>query len=118
MTLRRDRAWRKRRQPGCLPHRKRLFSAASRRHRADSCGIDDVRTDLANRGVLIARASAATDRADQLAAFDQRESARACDQRRIERRDIAVAGFKRIVEQAGLAPEPRCRAGLADRNRS
>src|SRR5205823_14528179 len=46
--------------------------------------LHDVGAGLANSGVLIARAAAAPDRADQLAAFDQRKSAGACDQGRIE----------------------------------
>src|SRR5580658_8492975 len=36
--------------------------------------LHDLSADLANRRVLIAGATAATDRADQLAAFDQRKS--------------------------------------------
>jgi hypothetical protein len=47
---------------------------------------------------LIAGAAAATHRADQFAAFDQRKSAGARDQGRIERTGISVAGFIGIVE--------------------
>jgi hypothetical protein len=39
----------------------------------------DFSANLADRGVLVASAAAATHRADQLAVFDKRKSARACD---------------------------------------
>jgi hypothetical protein len=46
---------------------------------------------------LIAGTVTATDRADQLATFDQRKSTGTRDQGRIKRRDIAMAGLKRVV---------------------
>jgi len=58
----------------------------------------EVGTDLADQGILIAGTAAATDRTNQLAVLDQLKSAGACDQRRVERSDVAVTAFKRIVE--------------------
>src|ERR1700687_2771473 len=74
----------------------------------------DLSADLANGGVLIAGATAATDRADQLAAFDQRKSAGTCDQGGIERAYIGMAGFVDVVERTRLAAKARRGAGLAD----
>src|SRR5271168_1786034 len=53
-----------------------------------------IRGGLAGDRVLFAGAAAAADRADQLAAFNQRESARARHQSRIERGDVAVAALE------------------------
>ena len=55
--------------------------------------IHNIGAHLAHHRVLVAGAAAAADGADQLAAFDQRESARIGDQRRIARADIGVAGL-------------------------
>src|SRR5450631_1434665 len=88
------------------------------RRKAAVLFIHDLGADLANGGVLVASAAAATDRADQLAAFDQRKPAGARDQRRIKRAHIAMAGFKGVVEQPRLPAKARRGAGLADRNRT
>src|SRR5690242_19728239 len=71
----------------------------------------EIGADLADHRVLVAGAAAATDPADDLAAFDKRNSARARDQRRIERANIAMAGLKGIEEQACFATVARRRAG-------
>src|ERR1700722_14299813 len=80
--------------------------------------VDDVGADLANRGILIAGAAAATHRTDQLAVFDQRKSAGACAQAWIERAGIGVTGFISVVEQPGFTTEARRGAGLALRDRA
>src|ERR1700704_1740971 len=77
----------------------------------------DLGADLADRGVLVAGAATATDRADQLAAFDKRKSSGTRDQGGIEGREIGMAGFISIVEQTGFAAEARCGPRLALRNR-
>ena len=90
-----------------------------RARRAENVALfHDLGANLANRGILIAGAAAAAHRADQLAAFDQRKSAGARDQRRIERGDIGVTGFIGIEEHAGFPAEARRGAGLADRDRA
>jgi hypothetical protein len=73
----------------------------------------DVGASLANGGVLIAGAAAASDRTDHLAAFDKGKAAGTGDQTRIERAYIGMAGFKYVVERSGLAAMARRGAGLA-----
>src|SRR6267378_2415144 len=78
----------------------------------------DLSAGLADDSVLITGAAAATDRADQLAALDQRKSTRTRDQSGIERAYVGMAGFKRVVEQTGFAAEACRGASLAHRNRA
>ena len=68
----------------------------------------EIGTDLADQGVLIAGAAAATDGADDLAAFDKRNSAGARDERRIERGDIAVAGLEGGFRDGSVPPCAPC----------
>jgi hypothetical protein len=60
--------------------------------------VHDIRANLAHRGVLIAGAAAAAHRADQLAAFDQGETAGVRDQAGLERGDIGMTGFIGVIE--------------------
>src|ERR1700722_2259858 len=69
----------------------------------------DVGARLADGGVLIAGSAAAADRADDFSVFDERVAARRSDEGRVQRRDVRVPGFERIIENAGFAPEAsRC----------
>src|SRR5258708_23122452 len=74
-------------------------------------------TRLANGGILIAGATAAADRADQLSVFDKRKSTGARDQSGIERGYIGMSGFIGVVKHPRL-PAKACRgASLTYRNR-
>src|ERR1700676_2514168 len=72
-----------------------------------------VGASLAGGSILIARTTAATDGADQLAAFDQRPAAGRGDKRRIERRHVGMASLEGVVESARLTTVARCSAGFA-----
>src|SRR5438094_92692 len=72
--------------------------------------------DLACGGILIAGTTAAADRADQLAAFDQRNAAGRGDERRIDRRNVGMASLEGVVENARLTTEARRGAGFVLRN--
>src|ERR1700712_802094 len=81
--------------------------ARLRAGRTNGLLFQGVGAGLARRGILIAGAAAAADRTDQLAAVDNRKSAGARDQAWIERGDIGMAGFERVIEPPGLAPKAR-----------
>src|SRR5213594_4205054 len=78
--------------------------------------LHEIGARLAGSGVLIAGAAAATDRADQLAALDQRQAAGRSDHRRIDRGDVGMTGFEGVVVNACFTTMARCRPGLALRN--
>src|ERR1700687_1995394 len=87
--------------PGCVNRRRGAPTIRDPQGLFDGCGAD-----LASDFILRAGATRAADRADQLAAFDQRNAASRADDA-VEGEEVSVAALDSVLENLAFAAVDR-----------